>query len=286
VALRRAIFESFLLPKLESGVVLTVITSKDNPSVKLYMKLSSSKKERRNSGLYVLEGFRLIEDAVNEKALVKQLFFTEDAYEKYSDELSQVDLKEVKILIISNELGIKISCTEKPQGVFAICEMPPARSLEKEIIKSGKYVVLHGLQDPGNLGMIIRTADAVGMDGVILSESCELYSPKVIRSTMGSAFRMKIFETRDTDELFSCLEANGIKSYAAVIDKDAVDLRTITFDGGCAVFIGNEGNGLPPEVASRCTVKATIRMSGHINSLNAAMATGIFMWEMSGSSIH
>ena len=209
---------------------MTVITSKDNPSVKLYMKLSSSKKERRNLRLYVLEGFRLIEDAISEKAPVKQLFFTEDAY--------------------------------------------------------GKYVVLHGLQDPGNLGMIIRTADAVGMDGVILSESCELYSPKVIRSTMGSAFRMKIFESRDTDELFSCLEKNGIKSYAAVIDKDAEDLRTIRFDGGCAVFIGNEGNGLPAEISSRCTVRATIRMSGHINSLNAAMATGIFMWEMSGSSIH
>ena len=261
---------------------MTVITSKDNPAVRLYMKLSSSKKERKNSGLYVLEGFRLIEDAVKEKAMIKELLFTEAAYDKYYMELSQVDLKEVTILIISNELGIKISCTEKPQGVFAVCSMPPALSLDREIKKDGRYVVLHELQDPGNLGMIIRTADAVGMDGVILSESCELYSPKVIRSTMGSAFRMKIFETKNVDEVFECLEAKGITSYAAVIDKDAEDLRDCKFEGGCAVFIGNEGNGLPLSVSSRCTVRATIKMTGHINSLNAAMATGIFMWEMSG----
>lgn len=261
---------------------MTVVTSKDNPSVKLYMKLSSSKKERRNSGMYVLEGYRLITDAVQEDSSVKQIFFTEDAYDKYYSELSQVDLKEVKILIISNELGIKISCTEKPQGVFAICSIPPAGDLGRSIKKDGKYVVLHQLQDPGNLGMIIRTADAVGIDGVILSESCELYSPKVIRSTMGSVFRMDIFEVSDIDELFSCLSENGITSYAAVIDKDAEDLRTCSFEGGCAVFIGNEGNGLPADVSARCDIRATIKMSGHINSLNAAMATGIFMWEMSG----
>ncbi len=261
---------------------MTVITSKDNPSVKLYVKLSASKKERKKSGMYVLEGFRLITDAVNEKSLIKQIFFTEEAYEKYGSMLSQADLKEVKVLIISNELGIKISCTEKPQGVFAVCEMPPAKKINDFIRKDGKYLVLHQLQDPGNLGMIIRTADAVGVDGVILSECCELYSPKVIRSTMGSVFRMNIFESSDTDELFSCFENNGISSYAAVIDSDACDLRKCTFEGGCAVFIGNEGNGLPSEISGRCTVRATIRMSGHINSLNAAMAAGIFLWEMSG----
>ena len=140
---------------------MTVITSKDNPSVKLYVKLSASKKERKKSGMYVLEGFRLITDAVNEKSLIKQIFFTEEAYEKYSSMLSQADLKEVKVLIISNELGIKISCTEKPQGVFAVCEMPPVKNLNDFIRKDGKYLVLHQLQDPGNLGMIIRTADAV-----------------------------------------------------------------------------------------------------------------------------
>lgn len=259
---------------------MSVITSKDNPSVKLYMKLSSSKKERKNLSMYVLEGYRLITDAIKENSLVRQIFFTEDAYEKYSGSLSQVDLKEVKTLIISNELGIKISCTEKPQGVFAICSIPPEKNLKSLLKSDGRYVVLHQLQDPGNLGMIIRTADAVGIDGIILSQCCELYSPKVIRSTMGSVFRMNIFDGCDIDSVLSCFKEKGISSYAAVIDKDAKDLRTCSFNGGSAVLIGNEGNGLPVQVADNCTQKVTIKMTGHINSLNAAMAAGIIMWEM------
>jgi len=241
----------------ESGVFLDVITSKENPSIKLYTKLSGSKKERKNSRMYVLEGFRLIQDAIKENSAVRQIFFTESAYDKYYSELSQVDLKEVKVLIISNELGIRISCTEKPQGIFAVCDIPEPESLEKSLDAKGKYVVLHQLQDPGNLGMIIRTADAVGVDGVILSESCELYSPKVIRSTMGSVFRVKIFENCDIDNIFRCFDKHGIKSYAAVVDKNADDLRTCDFDGGCAVIIGNEGNGLPSDVAGRCTKRIT-----------------------------
>ncbi len=259
---------------------MTIITSKDNPSVRLYARLSSSKKERKNYGMYVLEGYRLIYDALMEHALVSQIFFTKEAYDKYYAQLSQVDLKEVKILIISNELGIKISCTEKTQGIFAICSIPPSRDLGLSLKKDGKYAVLYQLQDPGNLGMIIRTADAMGIDGVILSESCELYNPKTIRSTMGSAFRVKIFEDCSIDSIISLLRSSGIKSYAAVIDKDAADLRKCSFTGGSAVFIGNEGNGLPAEAAEKCDQKLTIKMNGNVNSLNAAMAAGIILWEM------
>lgn len=259
---------------------MTVITSKDNPSVKRFVKLSSSKKERKQSGLYVLEGYRLILDAVKEKADIKELIFTEDGYEKYHDDLSQVDLKEVKQLIISNELGIKISCTEKPQGVFAVCAYGKQKALIDSLKSDGKYVVLFGLQDPGNIGMAIRTADAMGLDGVILSESCELYNPKTIRSTMGSVFRMNIFDDVPRDDIFEAFEKKNIRSYAAVIDKDALDLKKCSFGPGCAVFIGNEGNGLPEEISGKCTERITIKMAGNINSLNAAMATGIIMWEM------
>lgn len=259
---------------------MTVITSKDNPSVKRFMKLSSSKKERKQSGMYVLEGYRLILDALKEEADIRELFFTEDAYEKYHTELSQVDLKEVRQIIISNELGIRISCTEKPQGVFAVCAYKETASLIDSLKSDGKYVVLFGLQDPGNIGMAIRTADAMGLDGVILSESCELYNPKTIRSTMGSVFRMNIFDDVSREDIFEAFEQKKIRSYAAVIDKDALDLKKCSFDKGCAVFIGNEGNGLPENISSRCDERITIKMSGNINSLNAAMATGIIMWEM------
>ena len=160
-----------------------VIKSKDNPVVKLYQKLASMKKERILYGLFVLEGLRIVQDALKEESHIRHILVTVQAMSKFSDELSQVDLKDAKLIVISNELGNKIAQTEKTQGIFAICEIPH----QKEIVlnENGKYIVLNELQDPGNAGMIIRTADALGIDGIIMCGCCDLYSPKVIRSTMG-----------------------------------------------------------------------------------------------------
>ena len=254
-----------------------IITSKDNPTVKLYQKLSSSKKERLKYGLFVLEGIRIAEDALRD-GNVSHILVTEEQYEKLGDTLLQADLRDAKLLVISNELGNRIASTDTTQGVFAICRIPVSKKLTFR--ENGRYVVLYGLQDPGNVGMVIRTADALGIDGIILSGSCDLYSPKVIRSTMGSVFRMDIVIENDTDALFAMLEENGVESSAAVIDKDAIKVTDFSFAGRQAVFIGNEGNGLPREIALRCTRRITIPMSGNINSLNAAMAAGILMWEL------
>lgn len=254
-----------------------IITSKDNPTVKLYQKLSSSKKERLKYGLFVLEGMRIAEDALRDGS-VSHILVTEEQFDKMGEKLLQADLRDTKLLVISNELGNRIASTDSTQGVFAICRIPVQKKLTFR--DNGRYVVLYGLQDPGNVGMVIRTADALGIDGIILSGSCDLYSPKVIRSTMGSVFRMDIIVENDTDALFSMLEENNVQTSAAVIDKDAVRVTEHTFTGKQAVFIGNEGNGLPGDTAMRCTRRITIPMSGNINSLNAAMAAGILMWEL------
>ncbi|SEH40119.1 RNA methyltransferase, TrmH family [Ruminococcus flavefaciens] len=256
-----------------------IITSKDNPTVKLYQKLSSSKKERLQYGLFVLEGQRIVEDALKEESGITQLILTQKAYERFGEELLQADLRNTRTIVISNELGNRIASTDSTQGVFAMCRIPVQRSVSSIITENGKYLVLFGLQDPGNVGMMIRTADALGISGVIMSGSCDLYSPKVIRSTMGSVFRMKIAIENDADKLFE--ELSGITTSAAVIDKDALPVTECTFEGAQAVFIGNEGNGLPADVAQRCSRKVIIPMHGNINSLNAAMAAGILMWELS-----
>lgn len=261
-----------------SVLLENIITSKDNPVIKLYQKLSSLKKERLQYGLFVLEGQRIVEDAIKENGGITHLILTKQAVERFGEEMFQADLRDAKILVISNELGNKISSTGTTQGVFAICriavqKMPVFRD-------NGRYIVLYGLQDPGNVGMIIRTADALGIDGIILSGSCDLYSPKVIRSTMGSVFRENIFIENDTDALFAMLENNRIVTSAAVIDTDAEDVTRCSFSGRQAVFIGNEGNGLPHEISMRCSRRVTIPMNGRINSLNAAMAAGILMWEL------
>ena len=268
------------ITRIKSGgaVLENIITSKDNPIIKLYQKLSSSKKERLQYGLFVLEGVRIVEDAVRENAGISHLIFTKNAYEKLGADWVQADLRDTKILVISNELGNRIASTGTPQGVFAVCRIPVEKKMT--FCENGKYIVLYGLQDPGNAGMIIRTADALGINGIILSGTCELYSPKVIRSTMGSVFRTDIVTENDTDRLFTMLEENGVESSAAVIDKDAQLVTECSFSGKQAVFIGNEGNGLPSEVSSRCTRRITIPMNGNINSLNAAMAAGILMWEL------
>lgn len=266
----------------EVSVVLeNIITSKDNPVIKLYQKLSSSKKERLQYGLFVLEGLRIVEDALREQRDITSLILTEKAQEKFGEELFQADLRDTRVVVISNELGNRIASTDNTQGVFAVCPIPVQR---RPVLRSdGRYIVLYGLQDPGNVGMIIRTADALGIDGIIMSGSCELYSPKVIRSTMGSVFRMDIFIENDSDKLFAMLAENGAETSAAVIDKDAFPVTECSFEEAQAVFIGNEGNGLPADIAQRCDRRITIPMEGSINSLNAAMAAGILMWELKNS---
>lgn len=255
-----------------------IIKSKDNPVIKLYQRLSSSKKERLQYGLFVLEGARITEDAVRENADIRYLIFTENASAR-ADQF-QVDLRTTRVIVISNELGNRISSTENTQGIFAVCAVPaPPVSYFKE---NGKYIVLYGLQDPGNVGMIIRTADAFGVDGVILSGSCDVYSPKVIRSTMGSIFRENIMVENDSERLFAMLDEHNVRTSAAVIDDDALNIRDCSFEGAHAVFIGNEGNGLPAETAGRCGRRVIIPMKGSINSLNAAMAAGVMMWELCG----
>lgn len=253
-----------------------IITSKDNPIIKLYQKLSISKKERIQYGLFVLEGLRITEDALRDSH-VSTLIFTENAYRKYSEQLFQADLKDTKTIVISNELGNRISSTETTQGVFAICSIPVQKT--PVFNENSKYIVLYGLQDCGNVGMIIRTADALGIDGIILSGSCDLYSPKVIRSTMGSVFRTNIYIENDKEKLFAILEKNNVITSAGVIDGETL-VTECSFSGKHAVFIGNEGNGLPREVSERCDRRITIPMKGTINSLNAGMASGILMWEM------
>lgn len=261
-----------------------IITSKDNPVIKLYQRLSNSKKDRLEYGLFVLEGLRIVEDAIREGGKISHLILTKNAAEKFGEILFQADLRNAKILVISNELGNKIAQTTQTQGVFAICHMFVDKSMKFR--ENGKYIVLFGLQDPGNAGMIIRTADALGMDGVIMSGSCDLYSPKVIRSTMGSVFRVNISIENDADTLFRTFEEHNINTCASVIDADAVKVSECDFTGGQAVLIGNEGNGLPPDVSKRCGSKITIPMCGNINSLNAAMAAGIIMWEFSKKQLY
>ena len=253
-----------------------LITSKDNPSIKLYRKLSDSKKARKENSLFVLEGARLCFDS-STIPMIELLIITETAYEKYCDKLSEF---KNNIMKISDELGNKLSDTVNTQGVFAICKIPEKTELCDFVKPDERYIVLNSLQDPSNIGTVIRTADALGIDGVILCKCCDLYNPKVIRGTMGSVFRIKTIET-DFEELISELRTKNIKSFAAIVDKSAKSLIGCDFSGGCAAIIGNEGNGLSENDIALCDEKFTIMMHGSIESFNASTAATIILWEMS-----
>ncbi|MDE5858899.1 MAG: RNA methyltransferase, partial [Oscillospiraceae bacterium] len=225
------------------------ITSKDNPNIKLYRKLLSGKKYRRETGLFTLEGIRLINDAIKENAELHSVFVTESCADRLSQQSEALNFPEV--FIISDELAKFMADTDNTQGIFAVCKTVDKPHFSDIIKNGGRYILLHSVQDPGNLGTIIRTADAVGIDAVFLAECCDLYNPKVIRSTMGSIFRLNVSEVK-FGEVFPLFEQRDVDTYAAVIDVDAVSLTDCDFGTGGAVLIGNEGNGLPKEVSEAC----------------------------------
>jgi len=256
---------------------ITEIISRDNPAVRHYLWLRDKKKTRREERLFVAEGLRIVRDALQYPYLVQQVFLTDSVSQADADNILQQMQEVGQIFKIPDYIGKIMSDTEHTQGVFAVCRMPERKIA---LAPDGKYLVLYQLQDPGNMGMILRTCDALGTDAVILSQCCDLYSPKVIRATMGSVFRVPVLDIAESSEILMLLHEKQIRSYAAVPAEHAVSLTDCQLSGGCAVWIGNEGNGLPESVITACDYAVTIPMKGGAESLNAAMAAGILTWEM------
>ena len=149
------------------------------------------------------------------------------------------------------------------------------------INKNNRFVVLENLQDPSNMGAVFRSAEAFGLDGVILAGACcDVYAPKAVRAGMGAVFRMPLFLMPSGAEAAKLLNRNGILTAAAVVGRTALPPAHARLGAGCAVFIGNEGNGLSQECIQECQTLVTIPMAGRAESLNAAVAAGILIWEM------
>ncbi|MDE5852643.1 MAG: RNA methyltransferase, partial [Oscillospiraceae bacterium] len=180
-----------------------------------------------------------------------------------------------KYELISDKLAKSISHVDSPQGAFGIASKISSKRIN-EMDDCKNILALHNVQDPGNVGTLIRTADAFGFDTVVVSGGCDVYNPKVLRSTMGSLFRISIIECPDFE---SFLKDINVKTYAAVVDRKANHIDKIKFDGGMLI-IGNEANGLPKKIYDICDEKITINMFGNTESLNAAIAGGICMYQM------
>ena len=264
-----------------------VISSRDNPNVKLVSKLVTSKKSRNEHQLFVVEGMRNCLDVVMQSleggVSLYGLFYTEESIENYNEilDLSCFErLDEKKKFCITKDVADRISAEENNQGVFAVVSKLEKPFEIENLDKNGKYVVLNHLQDPGNIGTLLRTADAVGVSGVVMTENCcDLYNPKVVRAAMGSMGRVKIYLENDFTRVCETFKKLGVTTLAAVV-KDGVTITEQDFSKPCAVVIGNEGQGLSESDADMCDGKITIKMQGNINSLNAAVAGAVIMWEM------
>lgn len=258
---------------------MNIISSKDNTLVKHINKLLKSSKYRKENKSFVAEGLRVCFDAYLSEAEIEAVVYTERAFKKNRDLLSQIISVSNKKYIVTESVFSALSDTKTPQGVLCIIKTLDKSTLFDTIKNSGKFLALDNIQDPSNLGTILRTAEAVGINAVVLSrDCCDIYSPKVVRGSMGAVFRLNYLICNSVAQFIS--EQNGVKSYAAVVDSGAKKVNEIVFDSSCIVCIGNEGNGLKQSTIDACDENITIPMPGRAESLNASVAAGILMWEM------
>ncbi len=250
------------------------ITSKDNPVIKLAAKLQNSGRSRREHGLFVIEGLRLCRDAAENGFDFAYLLVSETAAEKYSNVIDDLSAKSEKCYLLSDSVFLKISDTQTPQGIICICRLSKT---VPSIKKDGRYIALENVADPSNLGAVARTAEALGIDGVIVSAGgCDPFSPKSLRASMGALLRLPVITLSDFVE---DIKKTGLSMFACVVTEDAESITNIKFPLGSVAIIGNEANGLTRE-AIAASLPVTIKMIGRAESLNASVAAAIVMWEM------
>lgn len=253
-----------------------IITSRENPLIKLVAALQVSSEKRRRNGLFVLEGLRICKDACDNGIRFDKLIVSDAAAEKYAADTEKFSLISDECYKIPDSLFKKISDTKTPQGIIAVAKMPVTGFYG--IDKKGKYIALENVADPSNLGAVSRTAEALGVNGIILSsDGCDPYSPKALRASMGTLLRVPVFVTESFAET---LKSTGLKRYACVVDKTAESIKKQSFENGSVVMIGNEANGLTDSAKQSADVLVTIPMTGRAESLNAAAAAAIAIWEM------
>lgn len=254
-----------------------VITSTVNARVKRLVNLGKKAKLRYSEGVFLVEGLKMFLEAPPE--WVKEVYVSERFLEKNPLE----KLKNMKYETVSDEVFQKISDTQTPQGVLCVMKMPEYKL--KDLLKTNKkqplFLILEDIQDPGNLGTIFRAGEGAGIDGVIMTKNTvDIFNPKVIRSTMGSIYRIPFVVTDDILQTTADLKARGVNIYAAHLHlKESVDYDLQDYTKPTAFLIGSETNGLKSETAEMADCYIKIPMQGQVESLNAAVASSVLMYE-------
>ena len=235
------------------------ITSRDNRLIKEGRRLLADAKYRRQTGLFLLEGARLCADAARSGVAIRTVLVTARAREGYGEQLQAIRRgsgAEAAYVEISEEISRHLGDTASPQGIFCICKTLDNRAALDTINRMGRYIALEDMQDPANLGTVVRTAEALG------------------------AFRLPFYAVGEMGAAIAALQARGMTGWACVVDPAATPVHKAALGPGSICVIGNEGNGLRPETAAACRGRLTIAMAGRAESLNASMAAGIILWEL------
>lgn len=276
---------------------METITSVKNERVKAAAKLTSSAKARREQGLFVLEGLRLCMDVVRSGLRCAELFVSEEFCAKHGEKYEALAACSDEVFFVNDAVLEKLSDTRTPQGVCCVVRMAAPVSLLPGEVPAAKLLLLENVQDPANLGAIARTAEALGISGLLVSGGCDVYAPKALRASMGALLRLPV-EVVDAGaakgtgllpsgeaqtpvvSLLKKAETLGFKTYASTPASDAVPVTEADFSGPVLCVVGNEANGVTPETMAACAERVTIPMAGRAESLNAAAAGAILMWEM------
>ncbi|MEH7176443.1 TrmH family RNA methyltransferase [Neobacillus vireti] len=242
------------------------IESIQNPKVKQWKKLLT-KKERDKSGTFLVEGFHLVEEALKHSESVIEIIVSTNVGIP-----PRWDFNEIPVTTVTEEISNTLSDTEAPQGIYAVC-----RQVSIEVPDGKTYLLIDAVQDPGNLGTMIRTADAAGIDAVIVGRgSVDVYNSKVLRSAQGSHFHLPII-TGDLHEWMEQLKEKNISVYGTALE-GASAYTDISTEDRFALLVGNEGSGVSKELLSKTDANLYIPIYGKSESLNVAVATGILLY--------
>ena len=260
-----------------------VITSKDNDFVKHVKKLKE-KKYREEYGEFIVEGIKMIEEAILENAIIKNIVICDDCKTQSSIPNDLLyEIAKYNCIYVTEKVFNSMTDVSNPQGILAIIDK--SENKENQIdFKEDLFLILDNIQDPGNMGTILRTADSINLKQILVSKgTSDPYNPKVVRSTMGAIFRVKVIECEDLSKTIKELKKHKIKIYATDLrtDKSIYDVNYKKV----GIVIGNEANGVSNEILELSDTKIKIPMKGKTESLNAAVATGIILYEANRQSI-
>lgn len=254
-----------------------VITSLSNARVKNLSLLQKKAKERSEQGVFVIEGWKMFEEAVDAGLLVKA-YASESFYREKLQE-NPGYFHDLDYDVLADSVFKEVSDTKTPQGIMGIVKQI-SYDLD-DILRTPAVclLLLEDIRDPGNMGTIIRTAEGAGINGIVYSDtSVDIYNPKVIRATMGSIFRVPLYQSENFYGILKKLKEQKISIFAAHLSGIPYDTEG-SFRKSCAILIGNEANGLTEQACALADIRIKIPMAGKVESLNAAVAAAILMYE-------